>query len=79
VERGNHIFCDICDEEIPEGESYRTITRPSDIRTLFVQAARDSELVPSMTQREDGTVRLDICLTCYENMYPRLESEERTA
>jgi hypothetical protein len=60
-------FCDVCEEEIPTGEPYRKANLPPEaIRMLL--SSNDPDAIPSMHHNPDGTVTLDICLTCTANM-----------
>jgi len=59
--------CDVCEEEIPRGQPYKKVSLPDEaIRMLL--SANDPAVIPSMNQNPDGTITLDICLTCTANM-----------
>ncbi len=55
--------CDICGEIIPQGAIYQIRSLdPGASQTLMT--AGDTEMVPTWTAQEDGSVRLDICTYC---------------
>ncbi|MBI4606331.1 MAG: hypothetical protein HY721_30570 [Planctomycetes bacterium] len=57
-------YCDVCASEIPRGEKYSVRTMPAAGAALLLDVD-DPDLIPTWTQNPDGTVRLDICTTCY--------------
>ena len=60
--RGDQRQCDICDEIIPRGATYRVgYTIPEALKSWFEDAA---ELIPTFKLEPDGTVRIDMCITC---------------
>jgi hypothetical protein len=61
--------CDVCEEEILKGETYKVVAVLREMVPLFVSmTVSDPDLMPNWTQREDGSVRLDVCLDCALNM-----------
>jgi hypothetical protein len=64
---GNIRFCDICQEEIPKGDKYRSVTlRPEGAAMLL--SAGDPDLIPTWKENPDGTVTLDVCNICTLSM-----------
>ncbi len=67
--RNGERFCDVCEVLIPEGERYCvTAMDPENAKAFLDSDVRDPELLPSWTQEEDGTVRMDICMRCHAAM-----------
>ena len=60
-------YCHVCGEEIPKGDKYSVRTMQPEGAAMLLDTD-DPELVPTWTQNPDGTVRLDICTTCYLSM-----------
>ena len=61
--------CDVCDQLIPKGEQYRvTEMTPEAARIFFEDGPVDPDMLPSWTQKQDGTVCLDICMQCHKSM-----------
>lgn len=63
--KNNDRICDICAQVIPKGEKYCINYFSPDIASVFFS---DPELMPTMTQMDDGKIRLDICLCCKISM-----------
>jgi hypothetical protein len=57
-------LCDVCGDEVPCGTPYRRgmLTPHAAAGLLDVD---DSDLVPTWTQLQDGTVQLDTCQGCF--------------
>lgn len=68
--------CDVCEGEIPKGETYR-ITRllPEQAQLFLDTQIQDVDMLPTWTQEENGKVRLDICLECHISMGNELKSD----
>jgi hypothetical protein len=60
-------FCDICDEEIPKGTEYQRNRMPGHAADLL-RVGHDPDLVPTWTTNADGTISMDICVTCVLSM-----------
>jgi hypothetical protein len=63
--RDGERFCDVCDEKIPPGTKYqrsRMLARAAELLKL------DPELTPNWTTNSDGTISMDICITCVLSM-----------
>ena len=60
-------FCDVCGESIPNGDKNRKSTMPVQAAEIL-SATDDPDLIPSWTKNSDGTVTMDICLTCTVSM-----------
>jgi hypothetical protein len=60
-------YCDVCASDIQRGEKYSVRTMPAEGAAVLLDAD-DPDLVPTWTQNPDGTVRLDVCMTCYLSM-----------
>lgn len=60
-------YCDVCASGIPRGEKYSARTMSAEGAALLLDVD-DPDLIPTWTQNADGTVRLDICMTCYLSM-----------
>ena len=71
----NGRFCDVCEEEIPKETKYRKVSMKPEAAALL-GAFGDPELIPTSTKNQDGTVSMDICLTCSMSM-GGAPSEER--
>jgi hypothetical protein len=57
-------ICDFCAETIDHGTDFHVgLLTPYEAAALL--DVDDPALVPTWTQLADGTVRLDICLTCW--------------
>ena len=60
---------DVCEEEIPKGETYKVVAVPREMVPVFASMmVSEPDLTPNWIQREDGSVRLDVCLDCALNM-----------
>jgi len=73
---GKSRFCDVCENEIPKNDHYRRVhlTRPA---TELLASPDDPNLIPTWTQNPDGTVNMDICLTCSVAMSSTFSSEDK--
>ncbi len=60
-------ICDVCDEEISKGETYRVEVIKPEVAAIFLNTS-DKDLIPTWTQKPDGTVILDVCLDCHLSM-----------
>jgi len=60
-------MCDVCGEDILQGEKYRTATMPAQAAEML-SATDDPDSIPTWTVNDNGTVTLDICLTCTVSM-----------
>lgn len=60
-------ICDVCGEQIAKGEKYRRV-KLAPTALAMLQSSDDRDLVPTMTVNPDGTVNMDICLTCTLSM-----------
>jgi hypothetical protein len=58
-------FCDVCEEMIPVGTKYRRNCMPARAAELL---KLDPDLAPNWTTNPDGTISMDICLTCVLSM-----------
>ncbi len=58
-------FCDVCDEKIPAGTKYQRNRMPARAAELL---KLDPDLTPNWTTNPDGTISMDICLTCVLSM-----------
>jgi hypothetical protein len=58
-------FCDVCEEEIPKGTTYRRSRLPAYAAALLTI---DPDLAPTWTTNPDGTLSLDACTTCVLSM-----------
>ena len=59
---GDQRLCDLCDEVIPRGTLYHVgFTTPEELESWFDD---DPDMLPSLTQDEDGLVRFDVCTSC---------------
>lgn len=65
--KDNLRFCDVCADEIPKGTKYCVTTLSPEAAAAFLDVT-DPDLVPTWMQNQDGTLRLDICGTCYLSM-----------
>ena len=59
--------CDVCGEALPTGQKFRKSTMPAHAATLLA-ATYDPDLTPTYAVNDDGTVTMDICLTCTVSM-----------
>ena len=67
--------CDVCEEEIPKGETYKVVAVQREMVPLFVSMIGSGpDLTPNWIQREDGSVRIDVCLHCALNMGGRADA-----
>lgn len=58
-------FCDVCDDRIPVGTKYQRNRMPAHAAELLTL---DPALTPTWTTNPDGTISMDICLTCVLSM-----------
>ena len=67
-------FCDVCNEEIPKGAKYQRSQMPAYAAELL-RVRDDPDLIPTWTTNTDGTISMDICITCAlsMNISPRIE------
>jgi hypothetical protein len=63
--RDEQRFCDVCEEAIPAGTKYQRSHMPAQAAELLTL---DPDLTPTWTTNPDGTVSMDICLTCVLSM-----------
>ncbi len=61
--KDNVRVCDVCGEEIPKGQKFRKSTMSTRAANLLSESG-DPDLTPTSTVNDDGTVTMDICLTC---------------
>jgi hypothetical protein len=54
-------FCDVCEENIPKGAKFGSRLPPHAVRLL---TAGRPDLTPTWTTNADGTISIDLCLTC---------------
>jgi len=59
--------CDVCGEALPTGQKFRKSTMPAHAATLL-STSNDPDLTPTWTVNDDGTVTMDICLSCTVSM-----------
>lgn len=59
-------FCDVCDEKIPAGTKYQCNHMP--VHAAELLKAHDPVLTPTWTMNPDGTISMDICITCVLSM-----------
>jgi len=59
--------CDVCGDKIPKGQKYRKSMMPAQAAALL-SSTDDPDLIPTWTVNDDGTVTMDICLTCTVSM-----------
>ncbi|MGC1398717.1 hypothetical protein [Candidatus Binatus sp.] len=59
-------FCDVCEENIPKGTKFKQHCLRPDAAGVF--AASRPDLTPTWTMNQDGTISLDVCLTCALSM-----------
>jgi len=60
-------ICDICEDEIPNGTTYRRATMPPEAAALLA-ATDDPDIRATWTVNSGGTVSMDICATCTLSM-----------
>ena len=60
-------FCDTCDVEIPAGASFRRLTLSPDAAAKIV-LSRGIGTCTSVTHNDDGTVAIDVCVSCTMNV-----------
>ncbi len=60
-------FCDVCDEKIPKAAKYQRNCMPAAAAEIF-RSVRAPRLVPTWTPNADGTISMDICITCVLSM-----------
>ena len=67
MKSGEERYCDVCEAEIPRGQTFRrVICRPE--AALMFGATDDPELRTTWTENPDGTVTVEICLDCVLGM-----------
>lgn len=66
IKDGNR-YCDVCEEEIPQGNRYRRAHLTA-AQQQMVSSVDDPDITFTGETQADGSIRMEICMECAMNM-----------